>query len=264
MSFNAIRWALSVPVEKPSQRLVLVALANFADNTQTCFPSVSKISEITLLDRKAIYRALEFLDNKELITVFKEVGKPNQYKLNTSAQRGTTNQCPNGDVPKKALVPKEAQDQCPNGTTTSAQRGTLTSKLTNQLTSNEKENIKEKEDAPTFELTPVEKPSRRKSLVKPDNVTQQTWDDFNAIRKAKKAPLTQTALVRIQNEADKAGIELETALQICCVRGWQSFNHTWDWQDKTVSTQKRQPETREPDFSKIDYGESGLLSDFKF
>lgn len=39
-----------------------------------------------------------------------------------------------------------------------------------------------------------------------------------------------------------------------------------DWKRKNFRKTNcyREPETREPDFSKIDYGESGLLSDFKF
>ena len=39
-----------------------------------------------------------------------------------------------------------------------------------------------------------------------------------------------------------------------------------DWKRKNFrkTNSCREPETREPDFSKIDYGESGLLSDFKF
>ena len=39
-----------------------------------------------------------------------------------------------------------------------------------------------------------------------------------------------------------------------------------DWKRKNFrkTNSYREPETREPDFSKIDYGESGLLSDFKF
>lgn len=39
-----------------------------------------------------------------------------------------------------------------------------------------------------------------------------------------------------------------------------------DWKRKNFrkTNSYREPESREPDFSKIDYGESGLLSDFKF
>lgn len=62
---------------------------------------------------------------------------------------------------------------------------------------------------------------------KPTDVTDQTWADFLAVRKTKKAPLTPTALVQITNAAAKAGYTLEAALQMCCERGWQAFRADW-------------------------------------
>lgn len=60
------------------------------------------------------------------------------------------------------------------------------------------------------------------------DVSQQVATDFLAIRKAKRAPLTQTALQGIQNQAEKAGITLENALRVCVERGWQSYKAEWD------------------------------------
>lgn len=63
--------------------------------------------------------------------------------------------------------------------------------------------------------------------AKPADVTDQTWADFLAVRKLKKAALTPTALVQITNAAAKAGFTLEAALQMCCERGWQAFRADW-------------------------------------
>lgn len=71
------------------------------------------------------------------------------------------------------------------------------------------------------------KRSRANVLQKPESVSQQTWDDFLVIRKAKKAPLSQTALDGIAKEADKAGLSLQQALENCCIRGWQGFRAEW-------------------------------------
>lgn len=65
------------------------------------------------------------------------------------------------------------------------------------------------------------------AAVMPEGVTESVWLDFLAIRKAKRAPLTQTALDDIQREASKAGMELQQVLQMCCARGWQGFNAEW-------------------------------------
>lgn len=68
---------------------------------------------------------------------------------------------------------------------------------------------------------------RSPRLAPPDGVSSSVWSDFLAVRKAKKAPMTQAALDGIQREADKAGWALEDALKECCTRGWQSFKAEW-------------------------------------
>lgn len=81
---------------------------------------------------------------------------------------------------------------------------------------------------PTPTPTPREKKDTRSALaVRPDSVPADLWADFVAIRRAKRAPLTQTALDTIVGEAAKAGMELDAALRECCARGWQGFKAEW-------------------------------------
>jgi hypothetical protein len=61
----------------------------------------------------------------------------------------------------------------------------------------------------------------------PDGVSPKIWQDFLKLRKAKKAPMTDTALEGIRHEAHKAGYTLEAALETCCKRGWQGFDAEW-------------------------------------
>lgn len=67
----------------------------------------------------------------------------------------------------------------------------------------------------------------RKRVAPPDGVSESVWDDFLKLRKAKKAPMTESALETIKREADKAGWTLENALRECCARGWQGFKADW-------------------------------------
>ena len=67
----------------------------------------------------------------------------------------------------------------------------------------------------------------RSVISRPDDVDEQVWNDWIATRKAKKAPVTQTALDGIHREAQKAGLTLEAALQTMCERGWQGFKAEW-------------------------------------
>ena len=61
----------------------------------------------------------------------------------------------------------------------------------------------------------------------PDGVSMSVWQDFKKHRKAKKSPITDTAMQAIQREADKAGWTLETALSETCARGWSGFKAEW-------------------------------------
>lgn len=72
-----------------------------------------------------------------------------------------------------------------------------------------------------------EKESHKGRVSCPENVSSIIWDDYIAIRKAKKSPLTATALKGLQREAEKANKSLEEALEICCERGWVGFNAEW-------------------------------------
>lgn len=68
---------------------------------------------------------------------------------------------------------------------------------------------------------------KRGPVSRPDDVAETVWSDFVALRKAKRAPLTETALDAIRSEAGKARISLQAALETCCARGWQGFKAEW-------------------------------------
>lgn len=79
-------------------------------------------------------------------------------------------------------------------------------------------------------ITNNQQPNIKKSLassLKPDDVSETVWSDFLALRKAKRAPVTPTALKGLRQEAMAAKITLEAALQLCCKSGWQSFKAEW-------------------------------------
>lgn len=82
-------------------------------------------------------------------------------------------------------------------------------------------------NAPSPSPSPL--PSKR---LAPDGdifsgVSPQVIADFKALRKTKKAAITETAMAGIRREASKAGLSLEAALAMCCERGWQSFKAEW-------------------------------------
>jgi hypothetical protein len=53
------------------------------------------------------------------------------------------------------------------------------------------------------------------------------WNDFVILRKAKKLPITETAINGLIREGNKAGLSLDATLQVCCERGWAGFKAEW-------------------------------------
>lgn len=61
MSVEAIAWALSVRTGNPSAKFVLVALANYADQTGICWPSQKLLAEQTEQSVDTVQRRLSEL-----------------------------------------------------------------------------------------------------------------------------------------------------------------------------------------------------------
>jgi len=87
----------------------------------------------------------------------------------------------------------------------------------------------EKESAMAQLPIPIPIPNKKNTsaVAPPDGVPAIVWQDFTALRKEKKAKLTQTAMDGIKSEAAKAGWTLESALRECCTRGWSGFKADW-------------------------------------
>lgn len=73
-------------------------------------------------------------------------------------------------------------------------------------------------------------------LLEQFGITERLAEDFITHRKAKKAPITETALKGFQREADKAGIPIQQAVEIAVERGWIGFKADWKWRDEQLSS----------------------------
>lgn len=81
------------------------------------------------------------------------------------------------------------------------------------------------------ETAPEEKQPRSKNLTAKDlvklGVNEQHAKDWLAVRKVKKAPLTQTALDGVRKEAEKAGKTLAQAIEIAAIENWAGYKADW-------------------------------------
>jgi len=73
-----------------------------------------------------------------------------------------------------------------------------------------------------------QEPKKKAIIVAtPEGVSVDVWNDFVALRKAKKATITNTAIAGLQREATKANMTLEQVMSVCCERGWAGFKADW-------------------------------------
>ena len=99
-----------------------------------------------------------------------------------------------------------------------------------------------KNDANREPITDNRKPIKKTlGADAPLDVDKNVWEDFLAIRKAKRSPLTSTALEAIKREAAKAGWTLNQAVTECVARGWQGFKAEWVNKSQAQRAEKFDP-----------------------
>ena len=134
---------------KAVAKSVLIALASFYNEERDgSWPGEKDLLPCASCERRALFRAIQWLEEKDLLTVERSVGKGNFYRFNigllesgsyqkvTSVKNSTSYQNVTGYQNVTTPVTKEQLDQLPNGNGTSYQNVTQNKK---------KKEIKEKE-----------------------------------------------------------------------------------------------------------------------
>lgn len=118
MSLDATRWAWMQTCRRATDKLVLLSMADRADENHVCFPSVTRLSADTQLNRKTVMEAIRRLQKVGLIDTVKSTGASNVYRLvgvpdraGTYPKNGTSTKT--GTSPKNGTtpVPKTVHDQ---------------------------------------------------------------------------------------------------------------------------------------------------------
>jgi len=87
--------------------------------------------------------------------------------------------------------------------------------------------VKQKPTPSSSSTSSSSKDKKATSVACPDGVGEEVWQDWLQLRKAKKAPVTQTVVSSAIKEAEKAGISLNAFLIIWCARGSQGLQAEW-------------------------------------
>jgi hypothetical protein len=97
-------------------------------------------------------------------------------------------------------------------------------------------------DLPERETETEKETEKEKNATKvacPSDVSEQVWNDWLQLRKAKKASVTETVLKGARSEANKIGWSLEQFLIEWCTRGSQGLKAEW-LKEKLTKSEERQ------------------------
>ena len=200
-----------VPVEVAmDQRLtlqqmrVLLALYTFRNrNTELTHPTREAISERTGMALTKISKATTDLERLGWLTKVGNGGRSQATRYRVHVPETLTD---SDTVSKTKTVPDQV--------TVSAQE-TVTDSVTGK---EQTKNIPEqKKKSARVRATPP----------RPDGVDEQVWLDWLALRREKRAAVTDTVLDGARREAQQAGITLEAFLREWCLRGTQGLKAAW-------------------------------------
>lgn len=251
MSMLLMVQAMKAKVGNPLRKLVLVKLADQANDDGECWPSYQSIADACEMSRRTVITHIDWLEEHGFLQCKHRKSNDGLSRSNVFVLtiEGGENPAPQGANPSPGsanAAPRGANGALPGGENPALGGANAAPiETVNESINIEpvRESVKESiarpratpPDAPPSDrpAKPVAKPPRFEPLAAllALGVDEQVARDWLDVRKAKRAPLKQTALDDVVAEAHKAGISVAEAVRICAARGWQGFRASWNWRD---------------------------------
>lgn len=225
-----------------TELLMLLAIADFADDDGYAYPAVGTLAaKCRMQPRNANYVLKALQDSGELQVRIGEGTKyrTNLYKINFEAL----------GVQRDAVDAKPCRVQ--HGAHHSA---THCSETLQSIADKPSINVQEPSNKKKPRTRVAPPPDR------PEDVAEQVWKDWLTLRKAKKAPVTDTVLDSARSEATKAKMPLEAFLRVWCLRGSQGLQADWLKPEEKAWAGHSVPVSKRAGFDKKDYHE-GVTED---
>jgi hypothetical protein len=205
-------WPVLMP---PTPKAVLISLADQANDHGSCWPSLSGICVRTCFGRTAVIEAIRWLEDNGYLSIEKSGGRNNRYALNLTKLRQREIET----SPADGLVRETNQSASRTTTSPAGERVPVreANQPVRQADPNRKEPIQKEEKKARAPSTPP----------RPEEVEEQVWNDWLALRARKRAPVTTTVLDGAREEARKADMTLGRFLAIWCMRGSQGLEAAW-------------------------------------
>lgn len=182
---------------------------------------------------------------------FKNIPSPEIQEFGVQTQEGDELPSSPIEAPSKALRSQEQEQEQEQETYTRTENNEKQSELAENFAGREcekpvslkteaiEEELPLEEQEASVSKKEIVEPKPKKEvktqrLQKPEELTDEFWQDFLAYRKQKKAPVTERVVSLLRKEAKTAGWKLEEVINEMMVRNWTGFKADWvkdDWKD---------------------------------
>lgn len=242
MSHIIVNQIRRLPIKNPA-KAVLWVIADIADDKGYAYPSIDTIAEETGCSRSTVIRAIAMLESCCVVVANRENGRHTTY---TVTPKSYSNQCQSDTGVRVTPVSERhgggvrvTRGGCQSDTIPVSERHTnphkpsINPQLTPSVYAHEKiEAVEQVEQPATTKEPKAEKVgiTTKVMITSLPELSETVARDFLAYRKAKKAPLTETAWNRIVTEITKAaahGYSPDDALAEAMVANWQSVKADW-------------------------------------
>ncbi len=206
IAFMALAWKSEF---SSGAKMVLLSLCDNANDQGECYPSIASICGRCSMSERTVQGHINTLEKSGCLTRVERQGRSTVYTIDPRRICTPQNLHPAESAPTPAESAPTHAESAPTVPAESAPRIIIEPSRNRQRTIS----------ARSAEVQSV--------VFSVDDVDKTVWQDFLALRKTKKAPLTKTAVDGIRREAEKAGMTFEAALSECCARGWVGFKADW-------------------------------------
>ena len=241
------------------QRFVLVKLCDCANDEGLCYPSQETVAEDTGFGETAVQQHIKWLkENNFIKSARRQRGRERQsdiYRINVALLEKCYAEAAKRKAERRVKMQEEPSDFEPSDFGSknlqilshepsdfggslyeepSIEPSVEPSELNARAARDPADHAETGERAVAAKSKPA-KPTRHETelaLLATHGITGQEAEDFLQIRKAKRQPLTETAMRLIAGEAEKCGMTARDAVLYAIGNGWGSFRAEW-LQNKT-------------------------------
>lgn len=267
--FNRVRHAQVTA----SQKIILLLLADYADDTGCTnhYAPIERMAFESCLTERTVISVIKQLEEAKIIHVHRVNGASSVYYINPDFDPEPRQSIKENPFTRKATPETDNTGLAVNFTPETVSPLKLTAENCSQFHPTHENDCKKMQSISPIPSIPslpsnnhqgdaVEKPKAKRekfdqlSAVMDLGCSKQLAEDWLKVRKAKRAPLTETALKHIVKDAQSVGLTAAQAIEICIAKNWVGFNPSWTWQDVSVTpASQNQPHPYQPALSNNGY-----------